>query len=100
MVYRTVAKSISFAAAEAPRHKAELMNATGRKETNENVATPRAVVKKTGGRRPALSLTDAPVNPATSVPMAIKLASNIGQPAKTYRTEENLQRLGQNPIPL
>ena len=74
------------------------MNATGRKETNENVATPRAVVKRLVVVDQRF-VNDAPVNPATSVPMAIKLASNIGQPAKTYELKEPAKTAGQIQFP-
>jgi hypothetical protein len=96
--FTELAKSISFAAAEAPSAKAELMNATGRKETNENVATSRAVVKRLVVVDQRF-VNDAPVNPATSVPMAIKLASNIGQPAKTYELKVPAKTAGQIRFP-
>src|SRR5262245_7720240 len=74
---RELAKSDSFATREATSAAAELMTATGRKAINENIATLRAVVKRLAGVDQRF-VKNAPVNPAMSVPMAIKLASDIG----------------------
>src|SRR5262245_39951520 len=72
-----LAKSIPFATKEAPNPTAELMTATGIKEMNENAAILRAVAKRLSVLNQRF-VKDAPANPATSGPMAIKLASNIG----------------------
>src|SRR5262249_17933278 len=78
-----LAKAISFATKEAASATVELMAATGRKEMNENAAMLRAVAKRLSVRNQR-AVKDAPAKPARRGPMAIKLASNIGRPTKTY----------------
>lgn len=95
---REPAKSISFATTEAPSTTVELMAATGRKEINEKAATPRAVAKRLSVVHHRF-VKDAPISPATSVPMAIKLAPNIGRPAKTYELKEPAKTAGQIRFP-
>src|SRR5262245_3811149 len=89
-----LAKSISFATKEAASATVELMAATGRKEMNENAAMLRAVAKRLSVRNQR-AVKDAPAKPARSGPMAIKLASNIGRPTKTYELTEAAKSAGQ-----
>src|SRR5262245_9168343 len=92
------AESRSFVKTEVASATVELMAATGRKEINEKVATSRAVAN-------GLSVVDerfvkaAPINPATTVPMAIKLAIHIGRPAKTCELKQPAKIAGQIRFP-